>query len=175
MAETMWASEISPCSSKNVHPVHHRIKGLLRNVNPVAEISNVNFFNESMISFKLDSARLSSGLKIVIMQAGSQVCFFSLRARHSMPTFLQVFNHQFCINVTQNEHLTSEKLLRIMAAHKVNSRNPFLDDHLQLNQHQILSDIDSVVTSSSLCTSAGINIRNYVLAYSLFDTFCRNI
>lgn len=54
-----------------------------------------------------------------------------------------------------NEHLTPEKLVKIMTSHKEKPRSPFIDENLQLNQQHILSDIDSVISSSASCTSTG--------------------
>ena len=79
-----------------------------------------------------------------------------------MTRFLQVFQQQFCLNITMNQHLTRGKLIDIMTSHKVNSRSPFTDERLQLNQRQILSDIELVVSTSASCTSAG----------NLFCAFC---
>jgi|LauGreDrversion4_2_1035121.scaffolds.fasta_scaffold916919_1 hypothetical protein len=79
-----------------------------------------------------------------------------------MTRFFQVFQQQFCLNITMNEHLTRGKLIDIMNSHKDNSRSPFTDERLQLNQRQILSDIELVVSTSASCTSAG----------NLFCAFC---
>ncbi len=152
----MSASEISQCFSKQMFPIHQRIKVSLRNLNPAIHIADVKVLNDSMISFELDSTRSSAGLKIIVVQAGSQVCLLSLQTSQVMPISLQVFNQQICINVTMNEHLTQEKLIEIMIMHKDNPRIPFIDENIQLNQRQMLSDIDFVISSSASCTSTGI-------------------
>ncbi len=78
MSIPMSVSETSQCYSHQMFSVNQRIQVLLRHLNPAIEITDVKFLNDSMISFELDSSRVSAGQKIIVAQAGSQVPIVSL-------------------------------------------------------------------------------------------------
>jgi hypothetical protein len=72
-ANMMSINEMSQCfSTKNV-PVDQRIRVLLQNLNPATEIVVFKIFNDTAISFELDSTKLPTGLNVIVAQAGSQV------------------------------------------------------------------------------------------------------
>jgi hypothetical protein len=59
------------------------------------------------------------------------------------------------LNITKNEHLTAKKLVEIIDSNKEHAKNAFGDEKLLLNQRQLFSDIDFVVSSSASCISKG--------------------
>jgi hypothetical protein len=154
------ASELVQCSSTNFSRIDERTRVLLKSLQPATEITDINIHNVSMISFTLDSTKLSTGLKIITAQADSQVFLAHLQIARSDPEYahdnvLQVFHQQLCLNVTMNEHLTAKKLIDIIVSHKQNAGNPFMDENLLLNQRHVFSDIEAVVSSSASCTNEG--------------------
>ncbi len=154
------ASESVQCSSTNFSRIDERTLVLLKSLQPATEITDINIHNESMISFKLDSTKLSTGLKIITAQADSQVFLSHLQIARLDPEYahenvLQVFHQQLCLNITMNEHLTAKKLIDIIVSHKQNAGNPFMDENLLLNQRHVFSDIEAVVSSSASCTNEG--------------------
>jgi len=123
------------CSSTNFSRRDGKLQVLLKTLSPITEITDIYVRNKTLISFVLDSARVLPGFKVITAQADSQI-----------------FHQQLCLNVTEHEHLTQSKLNGIIAAHKENARSPFIE-HLHLNQQQIFSDIENVVS----------DIRKYLL------------
>ena len=94
---------------------------------------------------------------------GTQVCmivFQNMTLLHLTclnfdPPLNQVFQQQFFLNITENEHLTAKKLVEILLSNKEHAKNAFGDKKLLLNQRQLFSDIDFVVSSSASCISKG--------------------
>jgi hypothetical protein len=135
-----------------------KIRASLENLSPVTEILDIKIRNQTMFSFELDSARISSGLKLLTAKAGTQVCITStsrnLHLKFASP-LNQVFQQQFYLNITKNEHLTAKKLVEIIVSNKEHARNAFSDETLLLNQRQLFTDIDLVVSSSTSCINKG--------------------
>jgi hypothetical protein len=161
------------CSSTNFSRRDGKLQVLLKTLSPITEITDIYVRNKTLISFVLDSARVLPGFKVITAQADSQVflkchsCFISLFGLMLMRPFYQIFHQQLCLNVTEHEHLTQSKLNGIIAAHKENARSPFIE-HLHLNQQQIFSDIENVVSASASCTSKGFCLSRSCLPYILF-------
>jgi|LauGreDrversion4_2_1035121.scaffolds.fasta_scaffold871725_1 hypothetical protein len=75
ISEFMSASETNQFLSMPFScMISDRIRSLLYSLSPVTEILDIKVQNQTMFSFELDSARISSGLKLVTAMAGTQVC-----------------------------------------------------------------------------------------------------
>jgi hypothetical protein len=74
----MSINEMSQCFSTKIVPFDQKIRVLLQNLNSATEIAVFKIFNDTAISFELDSTKLSTGLNVIVAQAGSQVQSSSL-------------------------------------------------------------------------------------------------
>ena len=77
-ANMMSINEMSQCFSTKIVPFDQKIRVLLQNLNSATEIAVFKVFNDTAISFELDSTKLSTGLNVIVAQAGSQVQSSSL-------------------------------------------------------------------------------------------------
>ena len=77
-ANMMSINEMSQCFSTKIVPFDQKIRVLLQNLNSATEIAVFKIFNDTAISFELDSTKLSTGLNVIVAQAGSQVQSSSL-------------------------------------------------------------------------------------------------
>ena len=150
--------EMHSCSSSNFFYRDSKLRVLLSTVNPITTISDLKVHNKTMISFVLESSRVLPGFKVITAQADSQVLLqsYMLLICFYLTLFLcQIFHQHLCLNISEHEHLTPKKLIKIIASYKENAKSPFIED-VQLNQRQIFTDIENVFSASASCTSQGL-------------------
>ena len=146
------------CSSSNFFYRDAKLRVLISTVNPITTISDLKVHNKTMISFVLESSRVLPGFKVITAQADSQVLLqsYMLLICFYLTLFLcQIFHQHLCLNISEHEHLTPKKLMKIIASHKENAKSPFIED-VQLNQRHIFADIQNVFSASASCTSQGL-------------------
>ena len=87
--------------------ISDRIRSLLYSLSPVTEILDIKVHNQTMFSFELDSARISSGLKLVTAMSGTQVCMIAFKHHFiapDLPDFWPHFESGFSAAISFEHH-----------------------------------------------------------------------